>query len=175
MPTRNCRQLNSEADRVSCFMPEYASKTVKTPLLIVEPGYDNWQLRNSWLVPAANQPPPAAWKACISRFSQCTEQQLQILNLYNWIMKNALRASGHSVYTHSCNVHGQFAAAWTWQGITVQNTTIQQVVTDFVEYGKTINIYGGLALSNPTCIHGEFYSGLESPTWRMTVSKIGHF
>merc|ERR1711879_1047643 len=76
--------LNCKFSQAQCFNAERAAQTIETSLMLVEPGYDSWQVSHSWLVDNLYSPPKETWRPCIDNLSHCSKAEMGLLNLYNW-------------------------------------------------------------------------------------------
>ncbi|XP_048127555.1 pectin acetylesterase 5-like isoform X2 [Rhodamnia argentea] len=60
-----------------CFFPKEIIKTIRTPVFLVNPAYDFWQIQNV-LVPEGSDP-SESWKKCRLNIRACTSSQLKML------------------------------------------------------------------------------------------------
>ncbi|CAH8251701.1 unnamed protein product [Arabidopsis lyrata] len=98
-----------------CFFPQYIINQVKTPLFILNSGFDSWQIGNSLAPPSAD--PNGSWRNCSSSF-RCTASQKQFLDGFKMSMLNAVKTfskfSKNGVLITSGWAHCQAERQDTW-------------------------------------------------------------
>ena len=151
VPPLHCKNSKKE-----CFNVENAVKSTRTPLMIVEPGYDSWQVEHSWLISSLNEKPNISWTSCVKSLQNCSEIQMSVLNLYNWILQEKIKNSclsrnKCSYFISSCYVHGQFNY-WPWRIVKINEKSIQKAVSDFVLYGDEIQLFDNIFGDNKSCL-----------------------
>jgi hypothetical protein len=93
-----------------CFFPEYALAHMRTPLFLLQSGYDSWQTNFIWLTPDGGKPKDAGWAACAQDISTCNVTQLQLVETLHqqWLGKIAPLtnpSTPHGGFVSSCMSH----------------------------------------------------------------------
>nr|CAB3479087.1 unnamed protein product [Digitaria exilis] len=65
-------------DPTECFFPAELTKSIKTPIFILNSDYDSWQIGNA-LAPDGSYP-GGSWSSCKSNISNCTSRQIDVLH-----------------------------------------------------------------------------------------------
>eukprot|EP00250_Pteridium_aquilinum_P014029 c21730_g1_i1 orf=91-1458(+) len=147
-------QSCKEADK--CFFPQYLTKAIKTPLFILNPAYDTWQIQNILLpIPADHL---AKWKFCVDDPAECSNEQLKVLQGFRVKLLEALDAVETSesggFFINSCFIHCQSELDMTWHRAktpTVNHRTISETVGDwFYERSRAKEIDCAYPC-NPSC------------------------
>ncbi|KAK9289884.1 hypothetical protein L1049_008045 [Liquidambar formosana] len=99
-----------------CLFPQEIVKNIKTPLFLVNPAYDFWQIQNI-LVPGASDP-HGNWRKCRLNIHYCNTSQIEILQGFR---NSLLKALGEfqqnkegGMFINSCFIHCQTWVAETW-------------------------------------------------------------
>ncbi|KAL0426321.1 UNVERIFIED_CONTAM: actin [Sesamum latifolium] len=99
-----------------CFFPQEFIGKIKTPIFLVQPAYDFWQIANI-LVPASSDP-GGSWPRCKLNILNCDSNQLEVLHGYRNSLLKTLNEFQQNpemgVFINSCFVHCQTWAAETW-------------------------------------------------------------
>ncbi|CAN8311658.1 unnamed protein product [Cochlearia groenlandica] len=74
-------------DPTSCFFPQNIINQVKTPLFILNSGYDSWQIENA--IAPLSADPRDSWHKCRSKF-KCKATQKKVMKGFKKSMLNAL-------------------------------------------------------------------------------------
>ncbi|VVA90600.1 unnamed protein product [Arabis nemorensis] len=109
------RTCTSHLDPTSCFFPQNIINQVKTPLFILNSGFDAWQIGNSIASPSAD--PSGSWHDCSFKF-RCNPAQKKVLEGFRLSMLNALKTflilRKNSVFINSVWAHCQTERQDTW-------------------------------------------------------------
>lgn len=119
-----------------CFFPQYLTPYIKTPLFILNAGYDSWQVKNI-LAPGVADP-HGTWHNCKLDIKKCNSQQLQTMQGFRQEMLYALKgfesSPTGSMFINSCYAHCQTGMQETWlreDSPRLNNKSIAQVVGDW--------------------------------------------
>ena len=156
-PNLNC-PVGEHVRPLTCWFPEYASKFVRSPILLIQPSYDSWQMGHVFLPSGQDRLASDHWKNCSVSLDYCTPTQMVTINLYSWVLKHALgeflsaSEHNHSVFVHSCFLHGQILW-WPWREVKLleQTYSIRDAVRDFVVGGKVVQHFDKSYGLNPSC------------------------
>jgi hypothetical protein len=77
---KECTKERNSADAWQCFFPQYLLPHIKTPLFIVNGGYDWWQMDNIVTVDTSGE-----WNACKNDAGSCTKEQLSTIQGRIWL------------------------------------------------------------------------------------------
>ncbi|XP_031252579.1 pectin acetylesterase 5-like, partial [Pistacia vera] len=154
----------SRMESFKCFFPQEFVKNIRTPVFIVNPAYDFWQIRNI-LVPDASDP-RGKWRPCKLNIHSCNPHQLEILQGYRSSMLKALSESqqiqGGGMFINSCFIHCQTWMAETWHSPNsprINNKTIAESVSDWYFDRRAVTQIDCPYPCNPTCYNMDFTRG----------------
>ncbi|MQL87651.1 hypothetical protein Taro_020199 [Colocasia esculenta] len=140
----------------ACFFPQYMAWRLQTPLFILNPAYDSWQISNI-LVPYSADP-SGTWNACKTDIRQCNPSQLEMLQRFRTYFLQAIEGLGSSssrgLFINSCFVHCQSEdqRTWLWQDSTVLGSTqIGKAVGDWYYDRNAFQKIDCAYPCNPTC------------------------
>ncbi|OAY29987.1 pectin acetylesterase 7 [Manihot esculenta] len=141
-----------------CFFPQYVAKTMRTPLFVINSGYDFWQLKNI-MAPSAVDP-KGNWKSCKFDLKKCSAPQLKTVQDFRTQFLNALSTGAGSkpsngVFINSCYAHCQSGSVATWfadKSPVVGNTKIGKAVGDWFYDRASIQKIDCPYPCNPTCV-----------------------
>ncbi|KAL6138723.1 hypothetical protein ACLB2K_064002 [Fragaria x ananassa] len=118
-----------------CLFPEEIIKHVSTPLFLVNPAYDFWQIQHI-LIPEASDP-YGYWKRCKLNIHNCNPSQIEILQGFRRSMLNALsefqKNKEGGMFINSCFIHCQTWFTETWHSPSsprINNKTIAESMGD---------------------------------------------
>ncbi|XP_071721061.1 pectin acetylesterase 5-like [Rutidosis leptorrhynchoides] len=143
-----------------CFFPQSIVKSIKTPLFLVNPAYDFWQIKNV-LVPGPADP-HGHWHKCHLNIHNCSPEQIQVLNGFRNSLLQALsdfkQMKNVGMFINSCYIHCQ---TWTetWHGPNspkLNNKTIAESVGDWFFDRKVSKLIDCPYPCNPTCYNMDF-------------------
>lgn len=97
--------------RTMCFMPQYASLFVKTPMLFIQSAYDTWQLPKVFLTSKMFGRRDSARSNTCNNIEACDKKEtVKQMQLYDWVGKRALiemlSQTRHSIFRQLCPTHG---------------------------------------------------------------------
>ncbi|XP_078446567.1 pectin acetylesterase 5-like [Wolffia australiana] len=144
-----------------CFFPEEVIKSITTPLFILNPTYDSWQIQHV-LVPARSDP-NGLWLKCKSDITDCDSKQIEILQEFHRTMVSALEGFGKKgdagLFLNSCYVHCQTLAEVTWHSSTsprLGGKSIAKAVGDWYFDRAVVDAVDCPFPCNPTCYNMRF-------------------
>ena len=119
-----------------CFFPAELIKSIRTPMFILNPSYDSWQIRN-FLVPDSSAP-DKSWLSCKENIRNCNSTQVEVLDGLRNKMVNDLKVvedkEDWGMFIDSCFTHCQSLSGVSWHSPTspkLENKTIAEAVGDW--------------------------------------------
>ncbi|KAM5560112.1 pectin acetylesterase 5-like [Rosa sericea] len=144
-----------------CLFPEEIIKHLSTPVFLVNPAYDFWQIQHI-LIPEASDP-HGYWKKCKLNIYNCNPSQIEILQGFRRSMLNALREFQKNkeggTFINSCFIHCQTWFSETWHSPSsprINNKTIAESVGDWYFNRNVAKQIDCPFPCNPTCYHMNF-------------------
>ncbi|MBA0750757.1 hypothetical protein Gogos_002146 [Gossypium gossypioides] len=151
----------TEMEPSKCIFPQQIIKNIRTPLFIVNPAYDFWQIQHV-LVPAGSDP-DGYWRRCRLSIQKCDSTQIENLQGFRSSLLKALSSLQHDkeggMFINSCFVHCQTWMAETWHSSNsprINNKTIAESVGDWYFNRKVTKEIDCPYPCNPTCYHMDF-------------------
>ncbi|XP_077239078.1 pectin acetylesterase 5-like isoform X2 [Tasmannia lanceolata] len=136
-------------------------KNIKTPLFLVNPAYDFWQIQNV-LAPSSSDP-HHYWLKCKLNIQNCDPSQIEILQGFRTALLNALSDFQHNkdggMFINSCFIHCQTWMANTWhspKSPRIGNKTIAEAVGDWFFDRRAVKEIDCPYPCNPTCYNMVF-------------------
>ncbi|KAH9672268.1 Pectin acetylesterase 5 [Citrus sinensis] len=155
---KNCL---SRMGNSSCLFPREFIKNIRTPVFIVNPAYDFWQIRNI-LVPDVSDP-QGYWQTCRLNIHSCNPNQLEILKGFRNSLLNALsefqQKNEAGMFVNSCYIHCQTWMAETWHSPSsprINSKTIAESVGDWYFNRGAVKLIDCPYPCNPTCYNMDF-------------------
>lgn len=144
-----------------CFFPQQIIKSIKTPIFLVNPAYDFWQIRNI-LVPDTSDP-HGSWFRCTLNIHACSPSQIEVLQGFRNSLLRAVsefqeRKDG-GMFINSCFIHCQTWMGETWHAPNsprINNKTIAESVGDWFFNRREAQHIDCPYPCNPTCLHMDF-------------------
>lgn len=154
------RDCVAKMDPHLCFFPKQIIGSIKTPIFLVNPAYDFWQIQHV-LVP--RQALGVDWQSCRLSIQRCSSHQIEKLHGFRNSLLNALdefkKNEEGGMFINSCFIHCQTAKE-TWYGSSysskIDNKTIAETVGDWYfnrERGKRVDCPFPC---NPSCLNRDF-------------------
>ncbi|KAH9672266.1 Pectin acetylesterase 5 [Citrus sinensis] len=144
-----------------CLFPREFIKNIRTPVFIVNPAYDFWQIRNI-LVPDVSDP-QGYWQTCRLNIHSCNPNQLEILKGFRNSLLNALsefqQKNEAGMFVNSCYIHCQTWMAETWHSPSsprINSKTIAESVGDWYFNRGAVKLIDCPYPCNPTCYNMDF-------------------
>ncbi|KAF8396771.1 hypothetical protein HHK36_018403 [Tetracentron sinense] len=147
-----------------CFFPQEIVKNIKTPVFLVNPAYDFWQIQNI-LAPDASDP-QGNWLKCKKNIHNCNPSQIEILQGFRNSMLKSLsefqQKRDVGMFINSCFVHCQTWIADTWHSPNsprIKKKTIANSVGDWYFNREAVKEIDCPYPCNPTCLNMDFSRG----------------
>lgn len=144
-----------------CFFPRELIKRINTPLFILNPAYDFWQIQNVLVPPESD--PGGQWWRCKMNIHHCNSNQIKTLQGFRIRLLNALRKfqqnSKGGMFINSCFAHCQTMSHMTWHSTTsprINNKTIAEAVGDWYFERREVKEVDCPFPCNPTCSNMDF-------------------
>ncbi|KAL3585644.1 hypothetical protein D5086_012511 [Populus alba] len=148
-------------DPYKCLFPQEIIKETRTPIFLVNPAYDFWQIQHI-LVPDASDP-QGYWKRCRMNLRYCNPSQMEILQGFRSSMLKALsdfqQKKEGGLFINSCFIHCQTWMAETWHSSTsprMNDKTIAESVGDWYFNRNIVKQIDCPYPCNPTCYNMDF-------------------
>ncbi|XVF55287.1 hypothetical protein PTKIN_Ptkin06aG0024800 [Pterospermum kingtungense] len=148
-----------------CIFPQEIIKNVRTPLFIVNPAYDFWQIQHI-LVPDGSDP-HGYWRQCRLNIQKCNSGQIETLQGFRRSLLKALskfqKTEKGGIFINSCFIHCQTWMTETWHSPNsprINNKTIAESVGDWYFNRKVSKQIDCPYPCNPTCYNMDFTRGL---------------
>uniref|UniRef100_A0A1D1YJ90 Pectin acetylesterase n=1 Tax=Anthurium amnicola TaxID=1678845 RepID=A0A1D1YJ90_9ARAE len=110
------QSCSSIMDPTLCFFPQNLINHIQTPIFLLNSAYDQWQLVES-LVPRTADP-TGIWNSCKRNHTDCSEEQITVLQGFRNQMLNAVQLFSMSwqngLFINSCFAHCQSENQYTW-------------------------------------------------------------
>ncbi|XP_020580747.1 pectin acetylesterase 5-like isoform X2 [Phalaenopsis equestris] len=144
-----------------CFFPHELIKRINTPLFILNPAYDFWQIQHILVPPESD--PGGHWRRCRLNIRYCNSNQIEILQDFRKSLLDSLskfqRHSKGGIFINSCFVHCQTMSNITWHSSAsprISNKTIAEAVGDWYFERRQVKEIDCPYPCNPTCFNMEF-------------------
>ncbi|KAL1546342.1 [Wnt protein] O-palmitoleoyl-L-serine hydrolase [Salvia divinorum] len=143
-----------------CFFPQEFIGNIKTPVFLVQPAYDFWQIANIFAPKSSD--PHGSWRKCKLNIFNCNSKQLDVLHGYRNSLLRTLngfqKKPKWGMFINSCFIHCQTWAAGRWHSPTsprINNKTIAETVGDwYFEREAAIRVDCPFPC-NPTCVNQD--------------------
>ncbi|XP_028773011.1 pectin acetylesterase 5-like isoform X1 [Neltuma alba] len=155
------RDCTTAMEPSRCFFPAEIMKRLQTPVFLVQPAYDFWQIQHV-LVPEGSDP-QGHWKRCRLSISNCDTDQMDILQGFrNSFLKSLSefrprREVGQ--FINSCFTHCQTWMSETWHSASspkINKKTIAVAVADWFFDREVVKQIDCPYPCNPTCHNMDF-------------------
>ncbi|CAN8270033.1 unnamed protein product [Cochlearia groenlandica] len=150
------QQCVAKTEPSNCMFPQEFLKNIKTPVFLVNPSYDFWQIQNI-LVPISVDS-DKSWAKCRINIKECDASQLKVLHGFRSSMMDAIGAFHQSkdggMFIDSCFAHCQTVMSVTWHTPTsprIENKTIAESVGDWYFNRKPVKLIDCAYPCNPSC------------------------
>ncbi|KAK8961598.1 hypothetical protein KSP40_PGU009100 [Platanthera guangdongensis] len=144
-----------------CFFPRELIKRINTPLFILNPAYDFWQIEHVLVPPKSD--PAGQWRRCRMNIHHCNSNQIETLHGFRKSLLNALRKfqqnSKGGMFINSCFAHCQTMSNMTWHSTTsprINNKSIAEAVGDWYFERRRVKEVDCPFPCNPTCSNMDF-------------------
>ncbi|KAF5750946.1 Pectinacetylesterase family protein isoform 1 [Tripterygium wilfordii] len=144
-----------------CLFPREIFKSMKTPVFIVNPAYDFWQIQHI-LVPDESDP-SGSWRQCRLNINSCSPSQINILQGYRDSLLKGLtdfqQNKDGGMFIDSCFSHCQTWMTETWHSPNsprINKKTIAESVGDWYFNKRDVKLIDCSFPCNPTCHNMDF-------------------
>ncbi|XP_015089241.1 pectin acetylesterase 5-like [Solanum pennellii] len=158
------KDCTSRLEPYKCFFPQEFISSIKTPVFLVQPGYDFWQIQNI-LVPRSSDP-HQSWFRCKLNINNCNSKQLEVLQDFRNSLLKTLdgfhKNPEGGMFINSCFIHCQTWVTETWhspRSPKINNKTIAEAVGDWYFNREEAKHIDCPFPCNPTCYHMNFTQG----------------
>ncbi|XP_065853439.1 pectin acetylesterase 5-like [Euphorbia lathyris] len=148
-------------DYFKCLFPREIIKDIMTPVFLVNPAYDFWQIQH--ILVSVETASHGHWEKCRLNLNHCSPSQMEILQGYRDSMLNALgdfqKNELGGMFINSCFIHCQTWMAETWHSPTspkINNKTIAESVGDWYFNRGVVKKIDCPYPCNPTCYNMDF-------------------
>ncbi|XP_068642214.1 pectin acetylesterase 5-like isoform X2 [Aristolochia californica] len=155
------KDCTSRKEPSQCFFPQQIVEKTKTPVFLVNPAYDFWQIQNI-LVPD-NSDPYSKWRKCKLNIQNCDPDQIERLQGFRTSLLNAMSSfqqkKDAGMFINSCFIHCQTWMSNTWHAPNspkINNKTIAEAVGDWYFDRKQVKEVDCPYPCNPTCYNMVF-------------------
>ena len=122
---QECVTKMKRKDSWKCLFPQYLLPHVRSPLFIVNPLYDSWQLGNILKV------------GCVSRLENCSDDEQAAIKKYKQLTLEALNpiqsSSRVGLFADSCVLHGQVVYTLQWQNVRVKGQSMHSSFSSWIK------------------------------------------
>ncbi|XP_038989067.1 pectin acetylesterase 5-like [Phoenix dactylifera] len=148
----------SRMEPSQCFFAREIIKNINTPLFILNPAYDVWQIQHI-LAPESSDN-QQSWLRCKLNIHNCDSNQIESLQGFRTALLNGLSDFQHNknggIFINSCFVHCQTMNGITWRSPNspkINNKTIAEAVGDWYFNRREVKEIDCAYPCNPTCIN----------------------
>ncbi|XP_078179058.1 pectin acetylesterase 5-like [Carex rostrata] len=148
----------SRMDAAKCFFPEEITKSISTPVFILNSAYDAWQVRHV-LAPDYSDP-SNSWATCKLGIKSCNPMQMKILEGFRAALLDDISdvktKKDWGIFVDSCFVHCQSLRNITWHSPYYQrinNKTIAESTGDWYFDRREVKEIDRPYPCNPTCLN----------------------
>ncbi|KAL0900543.1 hypothetical protein Bca101_084504 [Brassica carinata] len=155
---QNCVAKPEPSD---CMFPQKFLNNIRTPVFLINPAYDFWQIQHV-LVPASADL-DKSWAKCRLNIKECDAAQMKVLQGFRSSLMDAIgkfhqnKAGG--MFIDSCYSHCQTLKSATWHSPTstrIENKTIAESVGDWYFDRKPVKLIDCPYPCNPSCYNLNF-------------------
>ncbi|XP_047330527.1 pectin acetylesterase 5-like [Impatiens glandulifera] len=153
---KECLTRTESSKHYQCLFPQEFLMNIKTPLFLVHPAYDFWQIQHIFV--PDNSDPRGEWFRCKRNILQCNSEQLEVLHGYRnsllKILDDVQQKKKFGMFVNSCFVHCQTWMTETWHSPNsprINNKTIAESVGDWYFGRKDVKHIDCPFPCNPTC------------------------
>ncbi|CAL5422568.1 unnamed protein product [Camellia sinensis] len=139
-----------------CFFPQEFIKNIKTPIFLVHPAYDFWQIKHIFVPDESD--PHGSWFKCKLNIDNCNPSQMEVLHGYRHSLLKVLSEFQQNkeggMFINSCYVHCQTWMTETWHSSNsprINSKTIAESVGDWFFNRQVAKQIDCPYPCNPTC------------------------
>ncbi|KAK3166633.1 hypothetical protein QOZ80_1AG0048330 [Eleusine coracana subsp. coracana] len=149
-------RCSSDMEPGQCFFPREVAKAITTPMFILNPAYDVWQVEH--ILSPAGSDPQNLWQDCRMDITKCNSKQLEILQGFRKELLDAISEFKNrrdwGMFINSCFIHCQSMNALTWHSpvaTRINNKTAAEAVGDWFFGRREVKEIDCEYPCNPTC------------------------
>ncbi|KAI3926402.1 hypothetical protein MKX01_032590 [Papaver californicum] len=152
--SRFMRSFFHDVANLQCLFPQNFIKNIKTPVFLVNPSYDAWQIGNIMLPTTSSAP---GWANCKDKIEQCNPIQLMKIQGFRDSFLKEIRKyqqqKDMGMFITSCFCHCQTdSVKWHFHAPRVNNKTPAEAVGDWYFNRRTVMDIDEVPYPlNPTC------------------------
>uniref|UniRef100_A0A453GWD1 Pectin acetylesterase n=1 Tax=Aegilops tauschii subsp. strangulata TaxID=200361 RepID=A0A453GWD1_AEGTS len=142
--------------RDRCIFPREVAKGIHTPMFILNPAYDVWQVEH--VLSPEGSDPEHLWQNCRLDITKCDSKQLETLQGFRKELLDALsefkKKKDWGMFINSCYIHCQSMNSLTWHSPSaprINNKTIAESVGDWFFNRREVKEIDCEYPCNPTC------------------------
>ncbi|CAK8541616.1 unnamed protein product [Lathyrus sativus] len=151
----------SKLEPSKCLFSSEILKNIKTPVFLVHPAYDFWQIHNI-LVPKGSDP-HHRWKSCRLNIQSCDANLMDKLNSFRGSLLKTVnefqQRKDIGMFIDSCFIHCQTLMGETWYSPNspkINDKTIAESVADWFFDRQVVKLIDCPYPCNPTCHNLDF-------------------
>ncbi|XP_066312912.1 pectin acetylesterase 5-like [Miscanthus floridulus] len=153
---------SSDMEPGQCFFPQEVVKSITTPMFILNPAYDVWQVEHV-LSPEVSDP-QNLWQNCRTDITKCSSKQLDVLQGFRKALLDAInefkKRRDWGMFIDSCFIHCQSMNALAWHSPSaarINNKTAAEAVGDWFFDRREVKEIDCEYPYNPTCYNVAFF------------------
>ncbi|ONM34146.1 Pectin acetylesterase 5 [Zea mays] len=147
---------SSDMEPGQCFFPQEVAKSITTPMFILNPAYDVWQVEHVLSPEGSDR--ENLWQNCRMDISRCSSKQLEVLQGFRKALLDAInefkKRRDWGMFIDSCFIHCQSMKALAWHSPSaarVNNKTAAEAVGDWFFERREVKEIDCEYPCNPTC------------------------
>ncbi|KAF7040845.1 hypothetical protein CFC21_050719 [Triticum aestivum] len=147
---------SSDMEPGQCIFPREVAKGIHTPMFILNPAYDVWQVEH--VLSPEGSDPEHLWQNCRLDITKCDSKQLETLQGFRKELLDALsefkKKKDWGMFINSCYIHCQSMNSLTWHSPSaprINNKTIAESVGDWFFNRREVKEIDCEYPCNPTC------------------------
>ncbi|PSR98279.1 Pectin acetylesterase [Actinidia chinensis var. chinensis] len=144
-----------------CFFPQEFIRNITTPIFLVHPAYDFWQIQNIFIPDESD--PHGNWLKCKRNIGNCNPGQIEVLEGYRNSLLKVLsefqQNKDGGMFINSCFAHCQTWMTDTWHSSNsprINSKTIAESVGDWYFNRRVVKHIDCPYPCNPTCYNMDF-------------------
>ncbi|KAM0856921.1 hypothetical protein ACQ4PT_048823 [Festuca glaucescens] len=147
---------SSDLEPGQCFFPREVAKGISTPMFILNPAYDVWQVEH--VLSPEGSDPERLWENCRLDITKCDSKQLETLQGFRKELLDAIsefkKKKDWGMFIDSCYIHCQSMNPLTWHSPSaprINGKTIAEAVGDWFFNRREVKEIDCEYPCNPTC------------------------
>ncbi|KAL5227782.1 hypothetical protein ABZP36_016047 [Zizania latifolia] len=147
---------SSDMEPGQCFFPQEVAKGITTPMFILNPAYDVWQVEH--VLSPEGSDPQHSWQNCRLDITKCNSKHLEILQGFRKSLLDAIsefkKKREWGMFIDSCFIHCQSMKSLAWHAPSasrINNKTVAEAVGDWFFDRREVREIDCEYPCNPTC------------------------